>query len=160
MCLSGFCSDREERSFQPLQTCSCAKSQPRFGECGWPMHAHNQNKDGSDRKVHKEWERHKKELVWRPHDVCRSVAIDSLESCWPLCSMCLTIRRPCAGILCGHNFMAECCHSQSLPLCYNTVDCRIFSSEEILTMDLLQRWRPIMESHWNSKSCWEQAILS
>lgn len=103
MCLSGFCSDREERSFQPLQTCSCAKSQPRFGECGWPMHAHNQNKEGSDRKVHKEWERHKKELVWRPHDVCRSVAIDSLESCWPLCSMCLTIRRPCTGILCGPN---------------------------------------------------------
>ena len=57
------------------------------------------------------------ELIWRPHEVWRSVVIDSAESWRPLHP--LTLRRhftwPTTSWL-------SCCRSQSLPLCYNTTD--------------------------------------
>ena len=41
------------------------------------------------------------ELTWRPHEVWRSVAHYSAESCRPLCTMCLSIGWPCTIILRG-----------------------------------------------------------
>ena len=103
------------------------------------------------------------ELIWRPHEVWRSVAIDSAESWRPLCTMCLSIRWPLSVILRGlplHGWVAVIpnrFHFVIIPL---TVDCGIFRSEEISQLDLLHRWHPITVPCWNSLSSWEWPILS
>ena len=103
------------------------------------------------------------ELIWRPHKVWRSVAIDSAESWRPLGTMRLSIRWPRSVILCGRPLrgwvavVPNCSHFVVIPL---EVDCGIFSSEEILRLDLLHRWHPIMVPCWNSLSSWERPTLS
>ena len=88
--------------------------------------------------------------------------IDSAESFWPLCPMCLSIRWP-AVILRGRPLggwvvvVPNCFHCVIIPL---TVDCGIFRSEDISRLDLLHRWHPITAPHWNSLSSWERHILS
>ena len=103
------------------------------------------------------------ELIWRPHEVWRSVAIDSAESWRPLCTMHNSIHWPCSVILRGlplHGWAAVIpnrFHFVIIPL---TVDCGIFRSEEISRLDLLHRWHPITVPRWNSLSSWERPILS
>ena len=48
-------------------------------------------------------------------------------------------------------------HFVIIPL---TVDCGIFSREEISRLDSLHRWHPITVPRWNSLSSWERPILS
>ena len=102
------------------------------------------------------------ELIWRPHEVWRSVAIDSAESWRLLSTMRLSIRWPRSIILrglplCGWvAVVPNHFHFVIIPL---TVDCGIFRSEEISRLDLLHRWHPITVPHWNSLSSWERPIL-
>ena len=95
------------------------------------------------------------ELNWTPHEVWRSVAIDSAESWRPLRTMRLSIRWPCSIILVA--VISNSFHFVTKPL---TVDCGIFRSEETSQLDLLHRWHPITVPCWNSLSSWEQPILS
>ena len=103
------------------------------------------------------------ELIWRPHEVCRSVAIDSAESCRPLHTMHLSIYWPHSVIFCGIPLCGWVAvvpnhfHFVIIPL---TADCGIFRSEEISRLDLLHRWHPITVPRWNSLSSWERPILS
>ena len=78
------------------------------------------------------------ELIWRPHEVWRSVASDSAESWRPLRTMRLSIRWPCSVILLDlplrgwvaviHSHF----HFVIIPL---TVDCGIFRIEEISQLE-------------------------
>jgi len=85
------------------------------------------------------------ELIWRPREVWRSVAIDSAESWRPLR---LSIRWPRSVILRGRPLPGWAAvvpnrfHFVMTPL---TADCGIFSSEEMSQLDLLHRWLPITE---------------
>ena len=101
------------------------------------------------------------ELIWRPHEVWRSVVIDSAESWRPLHTMSLGIHWPSSVILCGlHGWVAVIpnhFHFVIMPL---TVDCGIFRREEISRLDLLHRWHPITVAGWNSLSSWEWPIIS
>jgi len=103
------------------------------------------------------------ELIWRPHEVWQSVAIDSAESWRPLRTMHLSIHWPLSVILCGLPLrgcvavVPNRFHFVIIPL---TVDCRIFRWEEISRLDLLHRWHPVTEPGWNSWSFWERPILS
>ena len=95
------------------------------------------------------------ELIWRPHEVWRSVVIDSAESWRPLLTKRLSICWPRSVILRGlplHGWVAVVpnrFHFVIIPL---TVDCGIFRSKEISRLDLLHRWHPITVPHWNSQS--------
>ena len=82
------------------------------------------------------------ELIWRPHDVWRSVAIDSAESCRPLHTMRIRIRWPLSVILHGLPLRGWVAvvpnhfHFIMIPL---TTDCGIFRSMEISRLYLLHR---------------------
>ena len=90
------------------------------------------------------------------------VVIDSAES-WIVCSYPLSnIRWPRSVILrdlplCGWvAVIPNCFHFVIIPL---TVDCGIFSSEEISRLDLLHSWHPITVPRWNSLSSWECEVI-
>ena len=94
------------------------------------------------------------ELIWRPHEVWRSVAIDSAESRRPLRTMRLSIRWPRSVILRGRPLRGWAAvgpnrfHSVIIPL---TADWGIFSSEEsCCTGGILSRYHAGI--HWAPES--------
>ena len=103
------------------------------------------------------------ELIWRPYEVWRSVAINSAESWQPLRTMHLSICWPRSIILRGLPLSGWVAvipnrfHFVIIPL---TVDCGMFRSEDISRLDLLHWWHPITVPRWNSLSSWERPILS
>ena len=102
-------------------------------------------------------------LIWRPHEVWRFVAIDSAESWRPLHTMRLSIRWPHSVILSGlplRDWVDVIPNHFPFVIIPLTVDCGIFSSEEISRLDLLHWWHPITVPRWNSVSSWERPILS
>ena len=103
------------------------------------------------------------ELIWRPHEVWRSVVIDSAESWRPLRTMRISIRWPRSVSLRGLPLRGRVAvvpkHFHFL-IIQLTVDCGIFRNEEISWLDLLHRWHPITVPRWNSLSSWERPILS
>ena len=103
------------------------------------------------------------ELIWRPHEVWRSVSTDSAESWRPLrtlhfsihCARSIILR--CLALRGWVAVVSNCLHFVIIPL---TIDCGIFRSKEISRLDLLHRWHPITVPWWNSLSSWERPILS
>ena len=97
-------------------------------------------------------------LIWRPHEVWSSVAIDCAESRRPLCTMCLSIRWLLSVSLHGRTLrgwvavVPKLFHVLIIKL---TVDCGTFRSEEMSRLDLLHRcilWQFHAGIHWAPES--------
>ena len=113
------------------------------------------------------------ELIWRPHEVWRSVAIDSAENWQPYYAH-YAPQHPLTP-LCHFTWLTtlwlSCCCSQSLPLCYSTNDscleylvARTFHDWTCCTGAILSRyhagihWAPILSQIFVEAVCMPRCL--